>query len=173
MNRQKREKEIEKTVNSAAALSGMTLSEDEKEDLRRILREEIKYEESLKRVIDEATEIRKKYGYPDAMKLSIEDRRKLINWIMEASRRAADSAAEIFIQNNPNLSQEDLEDEVIFVRARAGISRMLELKKQYGFPIARYDRESRQAYIEYPDGHKEFIEDIIKERTEYANPEKA
>lgn len=147
MNQKKIEEEIEK-INSAAALSGMTLSETE-------------------------DEIRKRYGCPDALKLPIEDRRKLMDLIMEEACRTADDAAGLFIQNNSSLSQDKLEDEVVYVRFQIGIAKMLELKKKYGFTIARYDGKSKQAFIEYSDGHKEFAEDIIKGKIEYDKPEKA
>lgn len=174
MKQKKAEEELERDVARVAdtmALSGMSLTEEEKEALRRIGRGELSSDEHLQRVIDKAKEIGKKYGRPDAMKLSIEDRRKLMDWIMENAREAADDAAKVFIQNNPFLSPEDLEDEVIDVRFKSGLARMLELQEEYGFPIPGYDRNTKRAYIEYSGGSKEFVEDIINNRIENGNPE--
>jgi len=39
----------------------------------------------------------------------------------------------------------------------ASVKREIERKKRAGLPISRYDDESKQVYLEYPDGRREYI----------------
>ena len=34
-----------------------------------------------------------------------------------------------------------------------------EIRKIKGLPVARYDVESKRAYLEYPDGRREYVSD--------------
>ena len=34
-----------------------------------------------------------------------------------------------------------------------------EIRRIKGLPVARYDAENKRAYLEYPDGRREYVED--------------
>lgn len=43
-------------------------------------------------------------------------------------------------------------------RFRAAVKSSVLSQQQKGLPIAKYDTENKQAYLEYPGGHKQYIE---------------
>ena len=62
-------------------------------------------------------------------------------------------------ENDPDRTMGYTDDELteIFCEAvRNEISRYRSL----GLPIARYDRRMEKAYLEYPDGHRVYVEDL-------------
>jgi hypothetical protein len=44
------------------------------------------------------------------------------------------------------------------IRAQKAVEKALERTRIFGKPIARYDRETGTAYLEYADGRREIIE---------------
>ena len=50
-----------------------------------------------------------------------------------------------------------ISDEELTERFKEAIRIENEIKKAKGAPIARYDRESKRAYLEYPDGRREYV----------------
>ena len=48
-------------------------------------------------------------------------------------------------------------DEEITKRFQAAVTDSINKSKQLGLPIALYDKESKKAYIEYPDGRREYV----------------
>ena len=38
------------------------------------------------------------------------------------------------------------------------VNNAIKRKKAQGLPIARYDEKTRRAYLEYPDGRREYVE---------------
>ena len=50
----------------------------------------------------------------------------------------------------------DAADAAMDNRIKEGVKMLLLEKKKAGLPVALYDREKKQAYIEYPDGRKEY-----------------
>lgn len=42
---------------------------------------------------------------------------------------------------------------------QAAVRREITIKKQKGIPIARYDSEAKRAYLEYPDGAREYAKE--------------
>lgn len=42
---------------------------------------------------------------------------------------------------------------------QAAVQREVAIKKQKGIPIARYDGETKRAYLEYPDGTREYAKE--------------
>lgn len=91
----------------------------------------------------------------DAMELTLDQRRELMDRIMQEAR---DTALEEAPYCGNILDDTDEADAVMEKRSQIIIQKMLELKKQYGFPIAKYDRETKRAYIEYADGHREYFD---------------
>ena len=51
-----------------------------------------------------------------------------------------------------------ISDEELTQRFKASIRIDDEIRKIKGLPVARYDDEKRQAYLEYPDGRREYVE---------------
>lgn len=49
-----------------------------------------------------------------------------------------------------------LTDDELTERFREAVRIELEIRRIKGLPIARYDPDKRQAYIEYPDGSREY-----------------
>mgnify|MGYP007070107581 CR=1 FL=1 len=49
-------------------------------------------------------------------------------------------------------------DEELTERFKEAVRIENEIKKAKGAPIAGYDRETKKAYLEYPDGRKEYVE---------------
>ena len=49
-------------------------------------------------------------------------------------------------------------DSEMDIRARKAVEKAVEKIRIFGKPIARYDRETRTAYLEYADGRREVIE---------------
>lgn len=49
-----------------------------------------------------------------------------------------------------------LTDDELTFRFKESIRIDNEIKKIKGFPICRYDREKDKAYLEYPDGRREY-----------------
>ena len=48
-------------------------------------------------------------------------------------------------------------DEELLERFKAAIRIDNEIKRIKGCPISGYDRETRRAYLEYPDGRREYV----------------
>ena len=48
-------------------------------------------------------------------------------------------------------------DEEITKRFQAAVTDSINKSKQLGLPIALYDKESKKAYLEYPDGRREYV----------------
>ena len=48
-------------------------------------------------------------------------------------------------------------DEEITKRFQAAVADSINKAKQLGLPIALYDKESKKAYLEYPDGRREYV----------------
>jgi hypothetical protein len=94
-------------------------------------------------------------GVIDAMELPLDQRRELMDRIMQEARDTAIKEAPY----NGNLYDDtDEADIVMEKRFQIVIGKMLELKKIYGFPIAKYERETKRAYIEYADGHRRYFD---------------
>lgn len=91
----------------------------------------------------------------NAMELTQDQRRELINRIMSeawgVARKEAPYCGNIF-------DDTDEADEVMEKRFQIVVRKMLELKKKYGLPIAKYDHETKRAYIEYADCHREYLD---------------
>ena len=49
-------------------------------------------------------------------------------------------------------------DREMDIRAQKAVEKALERTRIFGKPIARYDRETGTAYLEYADGRREIIE---------------
>ncbi len=47
-------------------------------------------------------------------------------------------------------------DEELDRRFKEAIRLEIEIKKIQGLPVAKYDIETKRAYLEYPDGRKEY-----------------
>ena len=58
-------------------------------------------------------------------------------------------------EKQDTLSQEDKDMDV---RAKEAVKAALEKAKIYKKPIARYDIETKRAYIEYAEGNRRFVE---------------
>jgi len=91
----------------------------------------------------------------DAMELTPDQRRELMDRIMQEAR---DTALEEAPYCGNILDDTDEADAVMEKRFQILVQKMLELKKQYGLPIAKYDRETKRAYLEYADGHREYFD---------------
>ena len=52
-----------------------------------------------------------------------------------------------------------ISDEELTERFKASITIDDEIRKIKGLPVARYDDESKKAYLEYPDGRREYVSD--------------
>lgn len=52
-----------------------------------------------------------------------------------------------------------LSDDELTERFKASIRIDDEIRRIKGLPVARYDRESGRAYLEYPDGGREYVAD--------------
>ena len=50
-----------------------------------------------------------------------------------------------------------ISDDELTERFKEAIRIENEIKKAKGTPIAGYDRESKRAYLEYPDGRREYV----------------
>ena len=51
-----------------------------------------------------------------------------------------------------------LSDDELTERFKASIRIDDEIRRIKGLPVARHDRESGRAYLEYPDGGREYVE---------------
>ena len=55
---------------------------------------------------------------------------------------------------NPSIGDEDIKtDEII----RKGVRLLVQHNKNKGAPIARFDSKTKWPYLEYPDGHREYV----------------
>lgn len=52
-----------------------------------------------------------------------------------------------------------ISDEELTQRFKDSIRIDDEIRRIKGAPFARYDRETRKAYLEYPDGRREYVGD--------------
>ena len=52
-----------------------------------------------------------------------------------------------------------ISDEELTERFKAAVNIDLEICRIKGLPIACYDSENEQAYLKYPDGRREYVED--------------
>jgi len=50
----------------------------------------------------------------------------------------------------------DYSEDEITKAFQDAVQREIMMKKQKGIPIARYDGETKKAYLEYPDGMREY-----------------
>ena len=50
-----------------------------------------------------------------------------------------------------------LSDEELTERCKASIRIDNEIRRVKGLPVAKYDAEMKQAYLEYPDGRIEYV----------------
>lgn len=50
-----------------------------------------------------------------------------------------------------------LSDDELTERFKAAIRIDEEIRKIKGLPVARYDIETKRAYLEYPDGRREYV----------------
>lgn len=50
----------------------------------------------------------------------------------------------------------DVSDKEMTYRFQQGLKIENEIKQLKGLPIAGYDLEKKKAYLEYPDGHREY-----------------
>ena len=50
-----------------------------------------------------------------------------------------------------------ISDEELTQRFKESIRIDDEIRKIKGLPVARYDDEKKQAYLEYPDGRREYV----------------
>ena len=66
------------------------------------------------------------------------------------------------IETNELDSTCGLTDEELTERFREAIRIDNEIKRIKGVPISRYDVERKMAYLEYPDGRREYQENIKK-----------
>ncbi len=51
-----------------------------------------------------------------------------------------------------------ISDEELTQRFKESIRIDDEIRKTKGLPVARYDDDKKQAYLEYPDGRREYVE---------------
>ena len=51
-----------------------------------------------------------------------------------------------------------ISDEELTQRFKESIRIDDEIRKIKGLPVARYDDDKKQAYLEYPDGRREYVE---------------
>ncbi len=66
------------------------------------------------------------------------------------------------IETNELDSTCGLTDEELTERFREAIRIDNEIKRIKGVPISHYDTEKKMAYLEYPDGRREYQENIKK-----------
>lgn len=52
-----------------------------------------------------------------------------------------------------------LSDEELTARFKESIRIDNEIRKIKGLPVAKYDKNTKRAYLEYPDGRKEYVGD--------------
>ena len=52
-----------------------------------------------------------------------------------------------------------ISDEELTQRFKESIRIDNEIRKIKGLPVAKYDAETKRAYLEYPDGRREYVED--------------
>lgn len=83
-----------------------------------------------------------------------------MGWIMEDARRAADVAAEAFSEQSISIHRNILRMK-LSSSDEDRFSQNVRVKANLWIPSARYDCDSRRAYIEHSNGHKEeFVDDI-------------
>lgn len=51
-----------------------------------------------------------------------------------------------------------ISDEELTLRFKESIRIDNEIRKVKGLPVAKYDKEKQKAYLEYPDGRREYVE---------------
>ena len=56
-------------------------------------------------------------------------------------------------------SMNGVSDEELTFRFNEAIRIDEEIRKIKGLPIARYDKDTKRAYLEYPDGRREYVEE--------------
>lgn len=91
----------------------------------------------------------------NAMELTIDQRRELMELIM---RESWDFATKEAPYDGNIFDDTDMADEIMERRMQIVVQKMLELKKRFGLPIAKYDKEAKRAYIEYADGRREYFD---------------
>lgn len=91
----------------------------------------------------------------NAMELTLDQRRELMELIM---RESWDVAIKEAPYDGNILDDTDMADDIMERRMQIAVQKMLELKKRFGFPIAKYDREVKKAYIEYADGRRKYFD---------------
>ena len=52
-----------------------------------------------------------------------------------------------------------ISDDELTVRFKESIRIDNEIRKIKGLPVAKYDKVTKRAYLEYPDGRKEYVGD--------------
>jgi len=55
-------------------------------------------------------------------------------------------------------STNGISDEELTLRFKESIRIDNEIRRIKGLPVAKYDRENKKAYLEYPDGRIEYVE---------------
>lgn len=91
----------------------------------------------------------------NAMELTIDQRRDLMELIM---RESWDFAIKEAPYDGNIFDDTDMADEIMERRMQIVVQKMLELKKRFGLPIAKYDKEAKRAYIEYADGQRAYFD---------------
>ena len=56
-------------------------------------------------------------------------------------------------------STNGISDEELTIRFKESIRIDNEIRKIKGLPVAKYDKEHKKAYLEYPDGRREYVEE--------------
>ena len=75
-------------------------------------------------------------------------------------RKAVDEQAIPFKVGLPSLGSSGYYDPDMITNAfQSRVAEEIAMRKENGYPIARFDAEKSKAFLEYPDGSKEFIED--------------
>ncbi|MBQ7502674.1 hypothetical protein IJT93_08185 [bacterium] len=67
-----------------------------------------------------------------------------------------EKAAEVSVLNELD-STCGISDEELTRRFKESIRIDDEIRRIKGLPVARYDEENRRAYLEYPDGRREYV----------------
>lgn len=84
-------------------------------------------------------------------------RDELISEVVQRMLPYLDNKQLVNLQNNLNLVLQRY-DEELTQRFKESIRIDDEIRKIKGLPVARYDDEKKQAYLEYPDGRREYVE---------------
>lgn len=54
-------------------------------------------------------------------------------------------------------SMNGVSDEELTIRFKESIRIDDEIRRIKGLPVSRYDKETKRAYLEYPDGRREYV----------------